>query len=324
LAFVPVSDRPRVVVADDHLQVLHAATSILSSEFEVVASSPGGIAAVDAALRFRPDIVVLDIAMPEVDGFETAARIKAAGLEARIVFLSNHAGDDYVLAALSRGASAFVAKARMVSDLVPAVWHALSGRAFVPSASILPRWPRPAGRRHDVLMYATDAFLIDAVMAYFDSALEAGHALVAFGSDAHLQAFDAQFRRRSIDPSALAATGRYSARRATSALDAILRDGVPDPTLYAAAMDPLLDRALAVATSSPKHVSAFGEIAPILCARGDGCAMERLEQIAHEFIATRPVSLLCAYSTTLAGDGNRNDVLAGVCAAHSTIVPADA
>ena len=322
---MPVSDRPRVVVADDHLQVLHAATSILSREFEVVASTPGGIAAVDAALRFRPDIVVLDIAMPEVDGFESAARIKAAGLEPRIVFLSNHAGDDYVLAALSRGASAFVAKARMVSDLVPAVRHALSGRAFVPSASILPRWPRPAGRRHDVLMYATDGFLVDAVMAYFDSALEAGHALVAIGSDAHLQAFDAQFRRRSIDPSALAATGRYSALPATSTLDAILRNGVPDPALYAAAMDPLLDRALAAATGSPPHVCAFGEVAPLLCPRGDVTAMQRLEQIAHEFAATRPVSVLCAYSTALVEEGSdRPNLLATVCAAHSTIIPADA
>ena len=303
----------------------YAATSILSGEFDVVASAPDGIAAIDAALRFRPDVVVLDIAMPELDGYQTAARITASGLEPRIVFLSNHVGHEHVLTALSRGASAFVPKTRMATDLVPAVRHALAGRAFVPSASILPKWPRPVGRRHDVQFYATDGFLVDAAMAYFDSALDAGDAVVAIASDAHLQAFDAQFRRRNVDAGGLAASGRYSSVQAAWALDAVLRDGIPDPVLFATQMNPLVDRALAAASGSPRHVCVFGEIAPILCARRDVTAMHRLEQIADEFAATRPVSVLCAYSTVLAVEGpDRRDLLAGIADAHSTIVPANA
>src|SRR4029450_14016646 len=145
-----MNGRPRVVVADDHPRILDAATAILSRTCDVVASVPDGKTAIEAATRFQPALVVLDIAMPGLDGFQTASRIRASGCEGRIVFLSNHAGDDFVLAGMSRGASAFVAKTRMELDLTSAVAHALTGRSFVPSAAVLPRWRRPASHRHDL------------------------------------------------------------------------------------------------------------------------------------------------------------------------------
>jgi DNA-binding NarL/FixJ family response regulator len=137
-------------VADDHPLVLDVIGSILRPAFDVVAAVNDGAAAIDATLRLDPDVVVLDVEMPKLDGFRTAARLRAAGSAARIVFLSNHAGDDFVLAGMSRGAAAFVAKARMDRDLNAAVGHALAGRAFVPSAAVLRRWDRPAGCRHDL------------------------------------------------------------------------------------------------------------------------------------------------------------------------------
>jgi hypothetical protein len=87
-------------------------------------------------------------------------------------------------------------------------------------------------------------------------------------------------------------------------------------------MDPLVERSLAAASGSTPHVSFFGEVAPILCGRGDIDGMQRLEQIAHEFAATRPMSILCGYSTTLFEDGPDGPTrLASVAAAHSTFVP---
>ncbi len=74
-----VRDRGRVVVADDHPRLLTTAISILAQAFDVVASVSDGAAAIDAALRLDPDVVVLDVAMPGLDGFQTAARIRAFG-----------------------------------------------------------------------------------------------------------------------------------------------------------------------------------------------------------------------------------------------------
>jgi DNA-binding NarL/FixJ family response regulator len=317
---VTENGRARVVVADDHPAVLATITSILTPAFDVVAAAANGAGAIDATAQLHPDVVVLDIEMPGLDGFQTAARIRASGSGARVVFLSNHTGDDFVLAGISRGGSAFVPKVRMDRDLVDAIDLALSGRSFVPAASVLPRWSRPPGRQHDLQLYASDAFLIDAVMAFYETALEVGDSIIAIATPPHLEALDQQFRRRGFDPDALVASGRYSISDSTAALESILRDGMPDRERFAAEIEPLLARALPAATSAPPHVSVYGEIAPLLCARGEFEAMIRLEQIADEFAASHPMSVLCGYSVECLGSDSSR-IAADVCAEHSTIVP---
>jgi len=316
-------ERARVVIADDHPRVLETASTILSQTCDVVAAVGDGASAIDAAVRLQPDVVVLDVAMPGLDGFRTASRMRTSGSDARIVFLSNHAGEEFVLAGMSRGASAFVAKVRMNVDLPAAVAHAHQGRWFVPSAGLLPRLPRPAGRRHDLQIYDSDESLIESEISFFDSAFEAGHSLVAIDSDANLFAVESRLRKRGFDVGQLIASGRYTSMNNEEALTAVSRDGVPDGELYDAAMKPLVQRALAASTGLPRHVSIFGAIAPILCARGQFDEMSRLEAIADAYAASHPVSILCFYSTSCLGDAS-SGIAARVCAHHATIVPAAA
>src|SRR5262249_14735889 len=255
--------RPSVVVADDHPGILYAATSILARAFDVAASVDGGAPAIDAAVHFHPDAVVLDIDMPDVDGFDAAAVTKATQSDARIVFLSSHDDDDFVLAGMNSGASAFVSKSRMDRDLVPAVFHALVGRTFVPSAGVLPRWQRPIGDQHDLQLYATDDSLVEGLVAHFESALAAGDSIVSIGSERHRHAIDARLKARRIDTAALVDSGKYTVGDAASALEDLLLNGALDASRFAASLDPLFDRALAASSGSRPHVTMFGEIAPI-------------------------------------------------------------
>ncbi len=314
--------RGRVVVVDHHPRVLEAARTILGREYDVVGSATTGRGAVDLSLRLDPDVIVLDIAMPGLDGFQTAAQIRKAGSNARIVFLSNYAGEDYVLASVSQGASAFVAKSRLELDLLTAVDHARAGRTFIPHAGVLPRWRSRSGRQHDLQLYATDAFLVDAVMTFFDNALEAGDSIIAVATEPHRLAFETQFRARGLDVDGLVASGRYFAADAPTALEAVLLDGMPNRDLFMTLLDLMMERTLPAATSSPPHVTMFGEIAPILCASGRFDAMLRLEQFADEAAASRPLSILCGYSTGCLGD-NASDLMASVCGTHAAIVPSD-
>ena len=311
--------RPRVVVADDHADVLDRVSELLAESHDVVASVRDGEAAIEAALRLDPDVVVLDVSMPGLDGFEAAARIKASGSQARIVFLSNHADEHFELSAVSRGASAFVAKVRMTLDLQTAVAHALNGRALVSSPAVLPCWRRPPGRRHDLLVYGTDTFLVDAVIAFFERALEVGDSIVSIASASHLQALHARWTLRGLDPVTLIASGRYSVLDSSTALAAACRAGWPDAARWTAALDPIIDGALAASTGSPRHVSLFGEVAPILCARGDYDAMARLERIADEYAASRSISILCAYPTPVAGIDARG-AMAEICREHAAVI----
>ena len=236
------------------------------------------------------------------------------------MFLSNFTGDDFVLAGVTRGASAFVSKSQMHGDLAEAVSHAAEGRFFVPSASVLPQWRRAAGLEHDLLPYATDQRLVDALMGFFDSVLDAGDAIVAVVTAPHRKALDAEFKRRGVDIAAMADSGRYATVDSAAALESILAHGIPDSGLFAAAMDSLVQRGLSAATASNPHVTVFGEIAPLLYARGDYDGMLRLERIAGEYAAARPVSILCCYSTGCFEDSHLHG---GICAQHSTVVSAN-
>ncbi len=238
----------RVVVADDHQELGRAATGLLASTCDVVATVRDGASAIAATSEFDPDVVVLDIAMPGLDGFQTASRFQASGSPARILFLSNFAGDDFVLAGVTRGASGFVSKSEMHRDLAEAVSHVAQGRWFVPSASVLPQWRRAAGHRHDLLPYASDEHLVNAVTGFVDSALEAGDSIVAVVSARHRQALDAEFERRGVDIAALTGSGRYTMADSSMALESILADGIPDAGLFAAAMEPLVQRGLSAVT----------------------------------------------------------------------------
>ncbi len=121
----------RVVLADDHIPIMVQIREVLGEQCEVLGSFVNGSQAVDASLRMDPDVVVLDISMPVLNGIQAAQQLQAANSRAKIIFLSMHDDPDFVAAALSTGASGYVIKSRLSTDLVPAIREALSGRRFV-------------------------------------------------------------------------------------------------------------------------------------------------------------------------------------------------
>ena len=131
-----MSSRPRVLVADDHRAMLDSLVRLLSRDFDVVATVTDGLAAVTEAERLEPDLLVLDIAMPGLNGIAAAARLKEHGSKAKIVFVTNMRDREFVEESLALGDVGFVVKDRLVADLLPAVRQVLSGQAFVsPSIS---------------------------------------------------------------------------------------------------------------------------------------------------------------------------------------------
>jgi DNA-binding NarL/FixJ family response regulator len=131
-----VSDRPRVVVADDHRAMLDTLVQMLSPEFDVVAAVGDGLSAVSAAAKYEPDLLVLDIAMPGLNGIAAATRVRSSGSPAKIVFVTNLRDREFVEGSLALGEVGFVVKSRLVADLLPAVRSVLAGQSFV-SVSVI-------------------------------------------------------------------------------------------------------------------------------------------------------------------------------------------
>ncbi len=113
---------------------------LLAEEFSVIGAVTDGDELVAAAAALRPDVIVVDISMPRLNGLEAAARIAARGPSPRIVCLTAHEEPDYLRAAMDAGALAYVTKTRLAADLVLAIRAALEGQRFV-SPSMTPDRP---------------------------------------------------------------------------------------------------------------------------------------------------------------------------------------
>jgi DNA-binding NarL/FixJ family response regulator len=121
----------RVVLADDHPALVARVRLLLGKEYEVVAVVENGSQAVDAVHTLNPDVLVIDISMPVLDGLQAARQLQKANCRTKILFLTIHEDHDFVAAALSAGALGYVIKARLSTDLVPAILETMQGHTFV-------------------------------------------------------------------------------------------------------------------------------------------------------------------------------------------------
>lgn len=125
------SIRPRVLLADDHHVILGALETLLESEYEVVGKVGDGRELLKVAPELRPDVIVLDISMPRLNGMDAARQLLDSLPDVRLVFLTMHQEPARVAEALQAGALGYVLKASAVSELYEAVASALEGKIYV-------------------------------------------------------------------------------------------------------------------------------------------------------------------------------------------------
>ena len=124
-------DKVRVLVADDNKEVRDKVVQMLSPSFNVIGTARDGKSVCEAVDMLRPEVVVLDVSMPYMDGIEAAKKMNRNGSKAKTVFLTVNADPDFVRAALKAGASAYVIKSYMATDLIAAMNAAVEDRVFV-------------------------------------------------------------------------------------------------------------------------------------------------------------------------------------------------
>ena len=121
----------KILLADDNDAVLVELREELEREFEIIGTVANGQDAVEAVRLFNPDVVVLDIAMPILDGLGAAMQVRKINAHTKILFLTIHETDDYISGAFSAGASGYVTKRRLLSDLAHAIREVAEGRTFI-------------------------------------------------------------------------------------------------------------------------------------------------------------------------------------------------
>ena len=126
-------NRPRILLADDHLLLLDGLRNLLERHYELVGTVQDGQAVVSAAQRLRPDLVLMDVAMPVLNGLQAGQRLREQQPKIKLLYVSMYGDPPYVEEAMRLGASGYVLKRSGWSELSRAIEAALAGKQYVSS-----------------------------------------------------------------------------------------------------------------------------------------------------------------------------------------------
>jgi DNA-binding NarL/FixJ family response regulator len=321
--------RNRVLVVDDHGQWRQYLCSTLeraSTEWRVVGQASNGLEALRQAEALEPDVILLDVGLPVLNGIEVARRILMQWPATKILFLSLHTSWHVAKAALSAGGRGYVIKSDAESELLPALMAVANGGQFF-SARLTgcPAEPRDQGERparrahrHEVGFYADEASLLTEYVLFAAEALRAGNVVVVVAGDARRFEMQQNLEALGFDVNRAIREARYRPSDVADVLSTFMVNGWPDETRFRATWDSFIDEAARTAPGGTR-ISGCGDCSASLWLDGRGGAAVQAERLWDALSRERDVDILCGYPLTVAGLSDDEDVFRQIRDAHSMV-----
>ena len=297
----------RILIADDFQDWRRQVVSLFQvrSEWQVIAEAADGPEAIQRVEELKPDLIVLDIGLPKLNGIEAARRIRQLSPNSKIVFLSQTNDFDVVQAALSTGALGYVHKTDAGSELLAAVEAALRGREYISTSlrdnECSDTAVEKAPHHHEVLFYSDDTVLLDNLTRFIAATLWAGNAAIVLATKSHRDSLLERLKVEGVDTDDALRQGTYISLDAADTLSTIMVNGLPDPFRFFGGIGGVIEAAAKAAktaktakTEQPQ-VAVFGEAVALLQAEGKADAAIRFEQLGNDLTKTYKVDMLCAY-----------------------------
>jgi DNA-binding NarL/FixJ family response regulator len=288
------------------------------AEFQIIYQASDGLEGVQQAEHLQPDLIVLDIGLPKLNGLEAARRIRKISPSSKILFLTQESSAEVVQEAVSLGAHGYVLKADLGHDLITAVDAILQGKRFI-SSNIGPRASERDHKHpvHEVAAYKDDATLVDDFVRFIEAALRIGNSAIVIATECHraaiLQALHARW-----DIAAAIREGSFISLDASDTISTFMVNDLPDSVKVSKGVGDLVSRAAKVAKCERPRVAACGEMGPVLLASGKGEAAIQLERLTHEIAKNCDVNILCGYMQKDVQAGN-SKIFEKICAEHTAI-----
>ncbi len=315
----------RILVVDDFKDWLRQVRLLLQSrpECQVIAEASDGSEAVQKAEDLKPDLILLDIGLPKLNGIEAARQIRQRSPSSKIIFLSQNSDLDVVRAALGTGALGYVLKTDAGRELLPAMDAVLRGKQFVSSSlkdhQFTDTSVRKAAHRHEVLFYSDDTVLLDSVTRFIAAALKAGNAAIVLATKSHRDSLLQRLKAEGVDTDGALQQGTYISLDVTDTLSAIMVNGLPDPVRFFGGIGGSIEAAAKAAKSEQPQVVVFGEAVDLLQAEGKADAAIRLEQLWNEVGKTFGLDIFCGYDLSSFHGDEDEHVFQSICAEHSAV-----
>lgn len=312
----------KILVVEDFEQFRQFIVSALQpmAKYQVIGQASDGLKAVELAEQLQPDLILLDVYLPKVNGIEAAKRIRKVAPLAKILFLSLESSSEVARMALRVGAMGYVLKARAQSDLLPAIKAIINGGRFVSGGiedielgkSVTARAPH----NHEVLFYSDDAIFIETFTDFVAAALKMKFPAIVVATKAHQESLVQSLKSENVDIDAAIQQGTYISLDAAEVLSKITVNGWPDRVRFLDGMRDLIESAYKAAKATRPRIAICGEAVTLLWADGKSDAAVLLEKAGNELTDAYEVDILCAYPL----DARQEQVtFRRICAEHSAV-----
>jgi DNA-binding NarL/FixJ family response regulator len=334
----------RIVAVDDYEPFRRFVASTLAQqpELQIIGHAADGLEAARKAEELQPDLILLDIGLPILNGIEAARRIRVLSPKSKIVFLSENRSLDIIEEALRTGAAGYVLKSDAGRDLLPAVEAVLRGIQFV-SASLSGPYvdhhqDEHAGNdtsrknlaqlstrnaeitgRHTAVCYSDDRYLLDDASQFIGAVLKAGNVVIAVATESHRASLVCRLQGSGVDIAGCIEQGRYIALDCAETLSTFMVDRMLDSVRFMESFGKLILRAADAAKGEHPRVALFGECADFLWQQGNTEAAIQDEQLCNQLTEQYGVDILCGYSLDSFEEGMESHMMRKLCAEHSAV-----
>jgi DNA-binding NarL/FixJ family response regulator len=333
----------RVLLVEDFEQWRRFYRSAIQqcSEFQVVGEVSDGLEAVDQARQLQPDLILVDVGLPTLNGIEVARRLQDIFPVPKILFVSENRSAEIIAQALNTGAGGYVVKSQAAGELLPAMKAVLGGKRFVSAIlagdrlidppdqqaadyshfdRVVPFTPFPRSetiRHHEVGFYSDDSHFLDHVTPFLAAALKRGNTAIVVATESHRESLFSQLEEDSLDVSAAVEQGRYIALDAAATLSMFMVNGMPDAVRFLQLLGDLITTATKRAKGEQPGVSVYGECVHLLWSQGNSEAAIQVEKLGNQLIEAYDVNILCGYLPGYVPGGMDADTFQRICAEHS-------
>jgi DNA-binding NarL/FixJ family response regulator len=331
-----------VLLVDDFVPWRRFASATLQRrpELQVIGEAFDGLEAVQKAQALQPDLVLLDIGLPKLNGIEAARRIREVSSASKILFVSENRSVDIAEEALSTGANGYVVKSDAARELIPAVNAVLCGKHFV-SASLSgndlteaihlqtgahPRNnvviftpPQKSTCHHDVMFYFDDRDFLDSVTRFIGPALNAGDAAIVVATESHRDNLLPRLHAYGVDMGAAIKQGRYVTVDAAEAISSFVVNGTLDAVRFLDTFANLIQVASKAAEGERRRVVIFGEGVHLLWAQGNVEAAIEDERLCNQLVKMYNIDILCGYGLGFLSGGMEPHIYRQICEEHSGV-----
>jgi DNA-binding NarL/FixJ family response regulator len=289
-------------------------------DWQVIGEASDGLEAVHKAEELQPDLILLDIGLPSLNGIEAARRIRKLSSKSKILFVSQESSVDVVQETFSLGALGYIVKTHAGSELLAAVEAVCQGRRFVSAGlsgheftnasdsqtlerlcrsealpSLVPR-KTEVTRSHEAEFYSDDEAFVVGFTDFTEAALNAGKALIVVATESHRKSLLQRLQAQGVDITAAIEQGRYLPLDVADTLSTFMGDELPDPVRFFGVVGDLIATAARATAGEQSRVAICGECASILWAQGKADAAIEVEQLCNQLTKQYEMDILCGFS----------------------------